>query len=810
LFDGKDKERQVSFNGMKISLEWLSEFIDWKEHDPHVIADRLTLSTAEVEEVDVQGALLNHVVVGEIVSVARHPDADRLSIAEVKTDKGIKKVVCGGTNVKEGMQVAFAHIGATVKWHGGETMTLAPVKIRGVASEGMICAGEELDLAAQFSPLPEHGERPIIDLTGKGFKTGDSLKKALGLNDAVLHVNNTAITIRPDLFSHLGFARECVALGLATWKDKPGFKLPSFPKTKPSVKLHIDEPTLVPRYLACMIEVDGAGETPEWMKRRLEAVGVRSISLPVDITNYVASEIGVPMHCFDAGDIQGDVKLRLSKKNEKIVTLDEEERTLPEGVLVLSDDAGVFDLLGIMGGLRSSTKASTKKMFLHALSIDPPTIRRAIISTAHRTDAATVYEKGVPPITTEQGFIRALQLFTELVPGARIASSLESKGENGKPVKISLETAHVRKALGADYSDEEISDTLETLDFHVTKGTKKGHLNVTPPLHRLRDVSGVHDIVEEIGRIRGFESIAAVMPNAPMQLPVRDKRMHTLRDALRGAGYWETVPLSFVSPAMLQKCNLPVSDAITIANPLGEETSLMQTHTLPRLLAQAEDQLPQSNGILRTFQWSHVFSRSRKEHAELSALYAAGTDTNLLEDPFLHMKQDILNAAKKAGYTLEVREAKTVPPFAHPGRAADIVLNGKVVGTVCEIHPSVRKNTGLPFRAAAATLDLEALFAVPPEIVKFKPVSSLPAVTYDLTIKRTRTDALGSLMKKFRGGSDLLEDVSVIDLYDGKPLTNGEYNLTLRFTYRSPERTLTEAEVKAAHEKVLTSAGINL
>lgn len=790
---------------MKISLEWLSEFVTWKEKDAHAVADRLTLSTAEVEEVEMQGAFLDNTCVGEVLSIAKHPDADRLCIAEVKTDKGVKKVVCGGTNLKEGMMVAFAHVGATVKWHGGEVVTLEPAKIRGVASEGMICAAEELELGSIYKDQPEDGERPIMDLARLGIKkAGASLREALGMTDTVLHINNTAITTRPDLFSHLGFARECVALGLATWK-KPlpaeRYSLPKFPTTKAPFHMHADD-TLSPRYLGCFLHIGALGETPEWMKRRLESTGWRCVSLPVDITNYVSMEIGVPLHSFDADDIEGDVHMRLSKKGEKITTLDGVDRPLPEGALVLSDDKGIFDLLGIMGGLRSSTKPSTKTIYLHAASLDPVAIRRGIIGVGLRTEASTVYEKGVPPITTEQGFIRALQLITELVPGAKIISSLESKDTSKKPKPITLSTDKVRATLGVDISDKEIEKILTNLECEVKKG-KKDEWAVTPPPHRLRDLSGAHDLTEEVGRIHGFDSIPANMPIAPLHVPVRDQRVHQLRDSLKTAGYIESVPLSFTSPALLQKCNLPLENTLAIQNPLGEETSLLQPSTLPRLLEQAQRQFTQTEHDLQTFQWGHVFGKTVPEHAELTALIAAKSQTNVLNDPFLRVKRDVLHALQDAGYELTIRASKTLPPYVHPGRCAELLLDGKPVGTVYEVHPSVAKRFDLPFRTAAVTLNVHALLEAPARIRLLQPVSTYPSIRYDETFAWTKKQPVGKLLAQMRSGSTILETVSVIDLYEGKVQEDGQYQLTLRFTYRSPEKTLTEEEVKKEHERMM-------
>src|SRR3990167_5013344 len=338
---------------MKLSLEWLSEFVTFTTTDPEEIARRLTAHVGEVDDVEIQGKYLKDCCVGKVSNLRKHPGADKLNLCNVETDRGVKNIVCGGTNLREGMLVAFAHVGATVK-HGDEKMTLKEAKIRGEKSEGMICAAEELELKDMFPAKKEDGERPVIELkveSGK-WKVGMSLKEALGMDDVIFHIDNHAITHRADLFSHIGFARECVAIGLAEWKKEP--KMPSFtfPKTALPFALKVENPKLMPRYCACLIAIDGLGVTPDWMKKRLIATGSRPVNLPVDITNFVMMEIGVPLHSFDAGDIKGNVTMRASKKGESIVTLDQVKRALPEGALILEDDGGIFDLLGIMGGDR--------------------------------------------------------------------------------------------------------------------------------------------------------------------------------------------------------------------------------------------------------------------------------------------------------------------------------------------------------------------------------------------------------------------------------------------------------------------------
>lgn len=794
---------------MKISLQWLGDWIDWIEKDPMAIANRLTLSSAEVEEVEMQGKLLNHCCVGKVKKIERHPDADRLTVCEVETDRGTKTVVCGGTNLREGMLVAFAHIGATVKWHGAELATLEPVKIRGVQSEGMICAAEELELAGLLPATKEEGERAIMDLdrlTGIKLKAGQSLREVLNRNDAILHINNTAITMRPDLFSHLGFARECVAIGLAKWKKKPAYTMPKFPSSSIPFAMKVDCPELVSRYCSCLLTVDGIGETPDWMRKRLEATGWRCVNLPVDITNYVTMELGMPLHSFDADDLEGDVTLRLSKKGETVTTLDDVKRPLPDGALVLSDDKGIFDLLGIMGGLRSSTKTSTKKIYLHAAALDQNTIHKAIRTMGHRTDASTVYEKGVAPITAEQGFIRALQLFMELVPGCAIASKLDSWGKNGTAKSIALPVDDVTGVLGMDISEKNMKSMLESLECDVKKG-KKGELAVTPPLHRLRDLKGPHDLIEEIGRLHGYEHLPETMPHAELRLPQKPQQLHQLRDALRSHGGIEIVPLSFVSAALLRRSTFDPSIAVEIMNPLGEETAYLQTHVLPHLLDHATREWKDGRSELRTFHIANVFAKHASERLQAGVLVALRNDVPLAADPLFDLKGRMTSVLSGLGYAATFSQTNAAPTFAHPGRTAEILVGKEAVGLLCEVHPLLIDAFKLPGRAVFCTLDLSTLFALPSRPHTLKEIPNFPAVRYDVTIRRAQNDAMTKLLTKLRTASTLLEDVAVTDLYQGKNTPAAHFDATLRFTYRSGERTLTEEEVKKEHEKVLAILG---
>ncbi|MDO8469238.1 MAG: phenylalanine--tRNA ligase subunit beta [Candidatus Peribacter sp.] len=791
---------------MKVSLEWLADFITWKEKDPRAIAQRLTAATGEVEEVEEQGGQLDGCCVGKVLTLAKHPNADRLSLCDVSTDQGKKHVVCGGSNLRVGMRVAFAHVGACVKWHGEGMVTLAKTKIRGEESEGMICAAEELQLEHLF---PEATGHEIIDLGDGDIGVGTALRAFLGLTDTVLHIDNHAITHRPDLFSQMGFARECVALGLATWKKPFDFaqgkpkkiKEPVFPRGALPFEVVVEQKKLVPRYCGCTLKVAGLGETPAWMKRRLLATGFRPINLPIDITNFVTVELGMPLHSFDLKDFKGAVHIRSSKEGEKIRTLDDVERVLPAGAVVMSDDAGIFDLMGIMGGLRTSTTDQTREIYLHSPVVDPVAIRNAVIATGHRTDAATIYEKSVPPVLAWAGLIRALELFLSLAPGAVITSKLQSWGTDGAPKPVRFSAKDASHLLGMEIADKTAEKILTDLGFKVGSGT------VTPPLWRIKDITGPHDLSEEVGRIMGYDRVTPSLPHASVSLPPRERRVHQLRDSLKEQGFTEVVALSLVGPALLKKCGLESSDAVPVLNALGEELSVMQTSTLPRLLEHASQNLLLVQDAVRTFTCSHAFNQREGEWFECGILMAERREHPLDATPFLEIKQFLLDQFRGSGVSLEVRGASKIPPFGHPGRSADLLLGGTVVGMVCELHPNVVAAFDLPGRAAVGLLDLTTLLALPMQPAIFMPIPQYPSITYDLTVTLDASRKSADFIAKVRKSSPLLADVSVVDLYEGAPLAKGQYNLTVRCTYRASDRTLTEEEVKKEHEKIGLGVG---
>ncbi|MDD5056015.1 MAG: phenylalanine--tRNA ligase subunit beta [Candidatus Peribacteraceae bacterium] len=782
---------------MKISCNWLSDFIDWKTSDPQIIADRLTRATGEVEDILLQGAGLEHVVVGKILTLEKHPNADKLSVCTVQTEQGEKKVVCGGTNLKLNILIPFAHVGAelTSAARGGAPVMIGKVTIRGVESEGMICAAEEVGLAEEFPPKPEDGNRAILDLTSLNLNVGTPLREALGLNDMVFHIDNHAITHRPDLFSQIGFARECVALGLAAWKKRPKEIPVKFPAAAPGFILKNDVPDLVPAYRSCVLEMEATAPTPAWMKRRLQATGWRSINLVVDITNYVLMEVGMPLHAFDIDDFKGDLHIRKAVKGEQITTLDGATRALPDGAVVISDDAGIFDLFGVMGGLRTSNKETTNRIFLQAGIIQPTSVRKTMLAMAHRTDASTVYEKGVALATAEQGLKRAIELFLSLHPRARVASKPIQWGtiKPLKPVTVGAET--LTRKTGTIITPAQAKKILTDLGYKVAARGKI--MSVTPPLWR-PDTTIAEDVVEEVARIHGYDKVLPVMPDASTVPPPRDPRRHEIRDALKESGYVEMVHLALMSPELLRKMGIG-QHAVAIENPLGEELSILRPCLLPTLLLTTARELRSDNGsCLKTFEVGHAFETG-KEWDELCLLVAARGETTLKDDPFLILKADVLGALDAAGQSATIKPTESIHTLGHPGRSAEVLVQGKRIGLLFEVHPKIRDVAGLPFRAAALVADIDSLKSMSPETTLAAPLPMFPSVELDETLP-IGTDAHGPMIERSRTLNPLLKNIRVIDLYTKDPDIR---TITLRFTYRSDERTLTQQEVEKVHEGIV-------
>jgi len=784
---------------VKISLNWLQDFIDLTETDNERIKAVITANTAEVETMEAQGTFLKNILLAKVEKLEPHPDADKLKLVTVNDGSQKIRVVCGGSNLREGMKIAFAHEGTVVQLggDGGEMVKLQKVKIRGVESSGMICASTEIGLGEMF-PITQPKE--IVDLSHVDSPLGTRLDKALGTDDVVIDIDNHAITNRSDLFSHKGFAREFVANGLGKWKETKEKEALSSINTPPPIEVDIQEHHVCSRYCAVYITGVEMASSPEWMQKRLLAVGIRPINNIVDITNYVMMELGMPLHAFDYEQLVGKkYVMRLSKKGEKVVTLDQNEWILPEGVVVLADENEIYDLCGIMGGYQSGIKPETNKIWLHAPVFNGSLVRRASRALGHSIGASTIYEKGISNEIAMKAIIRATQLILELCPNAKVASKVTDIC-NSKPEarKITLKNSHITRLIGVEVSPRQVEKILTDLGFEVSH--KKEEYEVVVPYFRLSDVTMEADVIEEIARIYGYDNIPMTTPITTITPPAINPRRaleRSIKQQLVALGFDEIYTFAFLGPELLKKCDMKSNDTtIEILNPISSDMSLMRQSLLPRLMETIESNLRYHDGF-RLFELSEVYHKTGDDPIQESHFIVAtvGEDFRALQGVIEHLGKTLL----------PLMDSQKPLSHQHPGRVANIMLRGKQIGSLYQVHPQILKNFDIKTTVVVAEIDLAIVHAMNlARYPKYVELPKFPAVKLDVSIAIPRRDLSEKYFKAIqRTDKTLITAIELIDEYTGEKIDKKERALTYSITYQAMDRTLTEEEVNAIHHKVL-------
>ncbi len=785
---------------MKISLNWLQDFVDLTETDNEKIKSVITANTAEIETMETQGALLKNVVLGKLEKLEPHPNADKLQLTTVNDGKESFKVVCGGSNLREGMKIAFAHVGTVVKF-GDEFVALKKAVIRGVESVGMICSSPEIGLDELF---PRKHEKEVIDLSHLSAPLGTSIDKALGLGDTVIHIDNHAINNRWDLFSHRGFAREFVANKFGKLKKWNEFKIPKN-DTPPPIEYVLKDKVTGSRYLGLHITNVTVKPSPDWLQQRLSAVGIRPISNLVDITNYVMMEVGTPLHAFDIEQIKGKKwTQRLSKKGEKVVTLDKQEHELMEGVVIFEDGNEIFDLCGIMGGYQSGITEKTNKIWLHCPVYNKTLVRRASRALGHISEASTIFEKGIDPEATPRGLARAVQLILESCPEARVASQVvDAYNEKAKTQKLKLRNAQLERLLGHKIPAKEMERILKDLGFELKK--ERAGYSVTVPTWRLNDVKLEADLIEEVARIYGYDQLPFTTPvMAITPTPINHRRVleKEVKDKLTGFGFDEIYTFAFLGPELLGKCGMRQNEAtIEIANPISGDISLMRQSLLPRMLETVESNLRYQHEF-RLFEMSKIYQLGGNTHAEPQALIlaTAGEDFRMLQ-----------GVVETMGFTVEHVTGGTGSPAHHPGRRAVLKIHGQSVGNLYEVHPQTLKNFDIKSRVTVAEVDLEKIHDMKLDRrQKFEELPRFPAITLDISIAVSSRSLAATYFDVIaKTDRTLIRDIDLIDEYAGEKMEAGKRALTFSVTYRAEDRTLTEEEVNKIHAQVITNLKAN-
>lgn len=794
---------------MLISLNWIRDFVELPpDLDPMEVMTRITIRTAEVEEVKRLWSHFSQVVTAKVVALKSHPDADKLKLVRVNHGLGEMEVVCGAPNVQIGQVVALAKAGTELP-----AGRLEANIIRGVRSEGMLCAEDELGISANHDGILVFPEETRI---------GQTLDKLFGPADIVLEIDNKSLTHRPDLWGHVGFARE-----FAACYDRPmRFETDAgqLRCENPGDPLRIENrcPELCPRYSALVLDGVEVKPSPVWMQQRLRSVGLRPINNLVDVTNYVMMELGQPLHAFDRRQIQGDViVVRRADPEEAFVSLDGQTHSLVPDDVVISDAERAVALGGVMGGENSEVVADTRCIVIESANFHPAHIRRTANRLFLRTDSAQRFEKSQDPAATLPAIVRAVELIRETCPAARVVSDfLDDWPAPPKPTDILVEFDFIHSRLGEVLPEERIIDILRSLQFGVKRlGDTALQIRV-PSWRATKDVSMPADIVEEIGRIYGYDNITPVAPLVFSDPPERNEQRlfeWKCRDILCGSlGFDEVSNYSFISGEVLQRCGFDPDAALRMRNPISKEADRLRTTLIPHLVQNAV--LNRKN--LESFRLFEIGRATLKEDRSQPDLAHENRRIcgGVLEDDersFFQAKGAIirlLDALRIGDVRLLVPE--TPPGWAHPGRALRIETDGLVLGHIAELHPRIADGVELRGRLALFDLDMDALFDAPRRTVSFKPLRRFPVVPIEITVvveSRRPVGEIEAVIRRACGGH--LVRLDYLYAYEGTPLAAHEKAVTYHVVFGADDRTLGSDEVAGLHSGLvaaLAGAGMPL
>ncbi|MBB6482080.1 phenylalanine--tRNA ligase subunit beta [Spirochaeta isovalerica] len=795
---------------MIISIDWIKDFVNIPDMSPDELAVKFTLATCEVEEVLMTGELLNNVTVAEITEVNPHPDSEHLHLVKFETGKGIREVVCGAPNVAPGKKVPFAPIGTT--FPGGFTLT--PKKIRGVMSEGMLCSETELSIGSDDSGLAELPEDAVI---------GETMLDHLGRRrDILLDIDNKSLTHRPDLWGHYGMAREFAAVFGQDLKKPYGEawekELTSkFTEENSPVTIEVDADS------ACLgfsgIAVDGVTvqDSPRWMKDRLEACGLRAINNIVDISNYVMLELGHPLHMFDRDTIKGGkiIVRRAGDRDKTFTTLDEVERELNPADTLVCDTEGPSSIAGIMGGLDSGVKETTSRIFIEVANWVDSEVRMTSSRLGLRTDASQRYEKCLDTRQVKQTLLRTLDLVLQLCPEAKVVGGIVSDGnkEEKAPLVLEMTPEHICRVLGKELETGKIVLILESLDFSVEM---KGELlSITVPSYRAtKDIECDADIIEEVGRIIGYDNIVPVSPLntiSAVRLSNAKKMARNIQDflVLRARAH-EVLTYPMVGAKLLEKSSWhQMNEELILANAMSPESDRMRPSLVPSLL-QAAALNQKTNSSFRLFEIGRSYLPDEKkfstERNQVGLVWFSKK-----ESPFM----DLLNNLEDmfAFLNLKVKmsrpDYRAVNPYVdpewkglHPNETLNFQVMGKVSGFITSVHPVVCRDFKIKGNLVIAVLDLADFEEKQiKDKTGYKPLSRFPSSIFDCTVVADEKEPVASIVSVLNKLKlKELDSVRVVDIYK---MDNGTKAVTIRTTFTDREKTLSGEFISSAEQSVM-------
>lgn len=785
---------------MKFSENWFREWTnpDW---DSNTLAEELSLAGLEVDEVAPVAPAFNNVVVGKVLSVEKHPDADKLNITQVDVgEEEPVQIVCGAKNVVAGMKACCAKVGAVLP---GD-FKIKKAKLRGVPSHGMLCGASEIGLPDDgvdgLHVLPE--EAPI----------GLDIREYLDLNDTVIDVDLTPN--RADCLSIEGMARDAAAMGNISWQQP--FENKTVEKNGACAQaVIVNETAACPKYLGCLVSnFNPTAQTPEWMAQRLHRGGISPKSLTVDITNYVLLELGQPLHAFDFDKLSGAIQVRMANEGESFVSLDEKTLTLKSGSLVIADDSGVVALAGIMGGLTTAVSDATQRIFFECAHFAPLAIVGQARNYGLHTDASHRFERGVDPLLPERALERALALFVEIAGGevSEVASHV-FETHMPKVVSIQLRPERIIKLLGTEISVNEIESIFNRLGFEVESNASGWMMSA--PSYRF-DMAIEADLIEEVGRIYGYNNLPETPVEAPMRLPKLPEsqlELYSLKQALVQRGYQEVVTYSFVDEDT-QKALTPELPYVVLKNPISDDMKAMRTTLFPGLLNSIAFNQNRQQSRIKLFESGLAFIELNNKLEQLpviggaivgpksQASWACEEDRNM---DFFDLKGDVETLLSMSHIKGEVRFEAHEYKVLHPGQSAAIMMNGHTVGFMGQLHPSHTKMMGVSGKVFLFEIRLSALskMAVP----EAEKLSKFPEVQRDLAFVVEGDLPVQELLDAVQSvESDIFKSVELFDIYRGEGIEPTQKSIALNLRIQHLERTLQDEEVEALVANIIEQA----
>ncbi len=794
---------------MNTALSWIKAYVPDLNVTDQQYFDAMTLSGTKCEGYTRADKNLDKIVVGQIKSIEKHPDADKLVVCQVDIGAETIQIVTGAPNVEVGQKVPVVLDGGMVAGgHDGGSMPEEGIKIkagklRGVPSNGMMCSIEELGSSRNFYPeAPENGIYVFED----DVEVGSDAIEALGLHDTVFEYEVTSN--RVDCFSIIGIAREAAAT----------FRLPFHPpvitttgneeKAEDYISVEVKNQELCPRYIARVVKNIKIAPSPKWMQRRLAASGIRPINNLVDITNYVMEEYGQPMHAYDYDTIAGHkIIVQRAKDGDTFTTLDGQERKLDTDVLMICDTEKEIGIAGIMGGENSMITDEVKTVLFEAATFHGANIRKSAKRVGLRTDASGKFEKGLDPCNAEDAINRACQLIEELGCGEVVGGMVDVKVPLKENVRIPFDAAKINQFLGTDIPEEGMKGYFKAIDL----GFDEEKQEVVVPSFR-QDLLSFADIAEEVARFYGYDKIPLTLPSGEAtagKLSYKLRIEQKARDIAEYCGFSQGMTYSFESPKVFDKLLIPAEDklrqAITISNPLGEDYSVMRTSSLNGILTSLATNYNRRNKDVKLYELANIYlpkALPLNDYADERMQFTLGFYG---EGDFFTMKgvvEEFLNAVGM--FENPKFDPDCERPYLHPGRKADIYYGETLIGYMGEVHPEVCDNYSIGTKAYVAVLDMPAIVPLTTFDRKYEGIAKFPAVTRDLSMVVPKNILVGQIEEVIaqRGGRHL-ESYELFDLYEGAQIKPGFKSVAYTITFRNKEKTMEEAEISAAMKKIL-------